>query len=212
MSTAEKWRACAVAVAVAACFVSASVVHAANYHESVFGDISSDPAAPMAWLLEPGANAISGTAGGNFFEDESDYDLVSFTVPAGYQVDSVDIDAYTNIDEFSQSFLGLQGGAPWLDAVGWDIQGTWLLAWMHLENTSPGADALLKLLENQIADDFVVPLPSGVYTMLIEDVDTVMTYGLTFNVSAVPEPMGAVLAAVGVVGLLRRRRLTASIA
>lgn len=207
MRTSEK-RALAACTALLAGCLSAGAGRAANYQESISGDISSNPQAPLAWALEPGTNSISGTAGGNFFAGLSDYDLISFTVPNGYKVDSAIVDVYQNIDEFSQSFIGLQAGSPWLDGVGWDIQGNWLLAWMHLENSSPGVDLLQKLLENATSEDYKVPLDSGVYTMLIEDVDTVMTYGLTFHVSAVPEPTAATLAALGAVALMRpgRRR------
>jgi MYXO-CTERM domain-containing protein len=205
MKTTEKWALVTCTALVAGC-LSTDAGRAANYLESASGDISSNPQMPMEWALEPGANSINGTAGGNFFAGLSDYDLISFTVPLGYKLDSVKIDAYLNIDEFSQSFIGLQAGSPWLDAVGWDIQGNWLLAWMHLENSSPGTDMLQKLLENAISADYKVPLDSGVYTMLVEDVDTVMTYGLTFHVSAVPEPAAATLVAVGALALLRRRQ------
>jgi hypothetical protein len=185
-------------VAVATCSAAFDAL-AANYDESVTGDVSNDPQAPMPWTLDLGPNSINGTAGGNFFANASDYDFVRFTIPPGEQLDSIMVDTYQNVDPFSQSFLGLQQGAPWLDGVGWDILGYWLYGWMHLESTSPGVNALDKMQENANAD-FQIPLPSGEYTLLIEDVDTVMTYKLTFNVSAVPEPAG--LALVTISGLL----------
>lgn len=177
------------------------VAHSAAYDESVLGDLGSVPQAPTPWTLELGANPLTGTAGGNFFAGTSDYDLVSFTVPQASRLDSIIVANYENVDEFSMSFLGLQAGSPWLDNLGWDIQGYWLLGWMHLQSSMEGVDVLEEMWSNSASSAFQLPLPSGVYTLLIEDVDTVMSYSLVFNVTAVPEPAAAGLLALGAAAL-----------
>lgn len=76
---------------------------AADYHESVDGDLSGTPETPTPWLLSNGPNDLSGDAGttGGML----DVDLVAFTVPDGHQLDSITIN-YLN-DE-TDAFLGLQ--------------------------------------------------------------------------------------------------------
>jgi hypothetical protein len=176
------------------------VAHSATFDESVHGDLGSVAQSPTPWTLESGANPLTGTAGGDFFAGTSDYDLVSFTVPQAGRLDSIIVANYENVDEFSMSFLGLQAGSPWLDNLGWDIQGSWLLGWTHLQSSMEGVDVLEEIWSNS-ALPFQLPLPSGVYTLLIEDVDTEMSYSLIFNVSAVPEPATVGLLALGAAAL-----------
>ena len=188
--------------------LAASFAMAANYHEAVDGDLSSVAVSPTAWNLTAGANTITGSAGTNHAAGTVDYDLLAFTVPAGHQLDSITILSYSNESEFGASFFGLQADSPWYDGFGWNIGGYWLMGYAHVQASNVGTDLLPRIHENAPPPEFTIPLPSGVYTMLIEDIDTVNSYSLQFNVSAVPEPAGAALAAVAMaaVGSLRRRR------
>lgn len=189
--------ACALTLAVIAWACSPLTARAAAYTESINGDLSGVAAAPTPWVLELGANPLTGTAGANFNTGANDFDLVAFIVPAGLQLDSVMVTNYQNIDPFALAFFGLQAGTPWLDGFGFEISGNFLMGWAHVDSTMEDVD-LLSLIQDHANDPpFAIPLASGTYTMLIQDIDTSFDYTLTFHASAVPEPASAALLAIG---------------
>ena len=194
--------------------IASPAAAAATYDESVLGDLSGVAASPTPWLLEVGPNRLTGSAFSEYVEIPPaspelvgfDYDLVALTIPAGYQLDSIIVDSYVNVDEVAQSFVGLQAGSPWLDGFGWDVTGAHLLGYAHLQNYMPleKTDVLFDMFN--VAEAFTIPLSSGVYTMLIEDIDSRFTYSLVFNVSAVPEPSTFLMGGIGATLLAVRRR------
>jgi hypothetical protein len=186
----------------AAC--AAASVRAGTYDEAINGDLSGVPATPTPWALSLGANTLVGSAGLVGVAD--DFDLVTFTVPAGMQLDSIIVTAFAN--QFGQTFFALQAGSPWNDLLGYDMSGNNLMGWALITNSNAGADLLPRLEENGDPVTFPIPLPAGVYTFETQDVNTSYTYNLTFNVSAVPEPATAMLAGTALAGLraMRRRR------
>jgi hypothetical protein len=188
--------------------LAASFAMAANYHEAVDGDLSSVAVSPTAWNLTAGANTITGSAGTNHAAGTVDYDLLAFTVPAGHQLDSITILSYSNESEFGASFFGLQADSPWYDGFGWNIGGYWLMGYAHVQASNVGTDLLPRIHENAPPPEFTIPLASGVYTMLIEDIDTPFNYSLQFNVSAasVPEPSSLAIGCVACAGLAAFRR------
>ncbi|MBA4104358.1 MAG: hypothetical protein C0485_01270 [Pirellula sp.] len=191
----------------------ANVANAATYDEAIHGDLSGTAAAPTPWVLEAGANPLLGTAGANALAGTADFDLVAIEVPAGHQLDSITLVSYVNPDVFAMSFIGLQAGSPWLDGFGFDIAGFSLMGWTHIQTPMAGVDLLPLIQSHANPPEFTLPLPSGVYTMLLEDVDLTISYSLLYHVSAVPEPgsvtaIGAVSATL--CAMRRRRRLTTS--
>jgi hypothetical protein len=200
----------ALALAVVALGCSAAVGRAAAYVESIQGDLSGVAAAPTPWVLELGANPLTGTAGVNLNTGANDYDLVAFTVPAGLRLDSILVTNYQNANPFALAFFGLQAGTPWLDGFGFNIGGNFLMGWSHLDSTMVDVDLLYAIQDHANDPPFAIPLGSGAYTMLIQDVDTSFDYTLTFYAaSTVPEPSTAALLAIGAVGCCRassRRR------
>lgn len=203
------WRARAIAIAWLAWCAPTGVANAAAYDEAVLGDLSGTPASPTPWVLSAGANPLIGTAGANALAGTADYDLVAIEIPAGHQLDSITLVSYTNPDIFAMSFVGLQAGSPWLDGFGFDIVGNWLMGWTHIQSPMAGVDLLPLIQSHANPPEFSLPLPSGVYTMLLEDVDTTISYSLLYNASAVPEPGSAgllTMAAAGVAVVRRRQR------
>lgn len=199
----------ALALSAMAIACSAGAAGAASYTESVDGDLSGVAASPTPWALGVGANPLTGTAGTNFNTGAGDYDLVSFTLPAGLRLDSITVTNYQNVDPFALAFFGLQAGTPWLDGFGFNITGTFLMGWAHLDSSMEGVDLLAKIQDHANDPPFAIPLSSGTYTLLIQDIDTTFDYTLTFNASAVPEPSSLALAAVGAIACARigvRRR------
>jgi len=204
------WRARAMAVVLLAWCATTAVATAATYDEAIQGDLSGTAAAPTPWALEAGANPLLGTAGVNALAGTADFDLLAIEVPAGHQLDSITLVSYVNPDVFAMSFIGLQAGSPWLDGFGFDIAGYWLMGWTHIQTPMAGVDLLPLIQSHANPPEFTLPLPSGVYTMLFEDVDTTISYSLLYHVSAVPEPGSAGLLTVAATAMAmarRRRRL-----
>jgi hypothetical protein len=199
------WRGRAIAVALLAWCGATNVAISASYDESILGDLSGTPATPTPWTLSAGANALIGTAGAN-----TDFDLVALEIPAGHRLDSITIVSYSNPDIFAMSFFGLQAGSPWLDGLGFNIGGYSLMGWAHVQTHMAGFNLLAMIQEHANPPEFTIPLTAGVYTMLIEDVDTTISYSLLYNVSAVPEPASAGLLVMtcGLFACRRRRRFS----
>lgn len=178
---------------------------AATYDESVLGDLSGVAASPTPWLLGSGVNSLVGSAFSENVETspgvielaDFDYDLVTFTVPAGHRLDSIVVDSYVNVDQLAQSFIGLQAGSPWLDGFGWGVTGQFLMGYVHLQSYMPVEKTNVLVDIHNVTESFELPLASGVYTVLLEDIDSFFTYKLDFNVSAVPEPSTAVMGGIG---------------
>lgn len=181
-------------------------VSAGSYNESIDGDLSGTPATPTAWTLDVGANVLTGRAGlvaGTF---DYDYDIVAVTIPAGRQLDSIELTNYENVDPFGFGFIGMQAGSPWLDIVGPGVSGMFLMGYTHIEPVLEGGDVLSKMQEHSGEPPFTIPLGPGTYSLLIQDIEMAYDYTMTFNVSGVPEPSSAALLAIGVTVACRRRR------
>jgi hypothetical protein len=184
----------------------ASAARAANYNETVNGDLSGTPATPTPWLLQADANPLVGAAGKS--AASSDYDLVAFTVPAGHVLTSLVLNSHV-LDASSSSFLGLQAGAVWTTGLGGQVSGDTLIGWEVYDSSYIGANLLISMGQN--AESFnpgngiVPPLAAGTYTMLLQDTGGAFTYGFTLNVAPVPEPAGFTLAGLAFIALAKFR-------
>jgi hypothetical protein len=183
--------------------IAPRIAGATNYYESLLGDISGVPAAPSMWNLDAGPNILHGSAG-----TSSDYDILSLTIPAGHQLDSLTLDAYQN--QGRASFLGLQSGSTWTAGLGNEVDGQALLGYDLFDVGLVGTNRLpdIALMGNTMSPQFTPPLGSGTYAMLLQDTGSAFNYQFTFNVSAVPEPATLSLAAIGLlaIGRLARRK------
>jgi hypothetical protein len=182
--------------------------YAADLNESVAGDFSDTPSSPTPWSIDSGANVLTGRAGTNSSQGAVDYDLIAFTIPAQRQLTSIVLTLYQNENPFAMAFAGMQAGPQWTDALGVQIDGGAMMGWTHIDSTMTNFDLLGEMQSHANDPVFDIPLPSGTYTLLLQDIDTTFDYSLTFNVLPVPESAGAAMAwglAAGVLGLTRRR-------
>jgi hypothetical protein len=155
-----------------------AAAQAGTYNETTNGDLSDIPASPTPWTLSLGPNTLIGSAGTTYIGEEEDqieiddFDLVSFTIPAGNKLASIAVNSIQNPDELS--FFAIQAGTPWLDGLGNNLNGTYLLGYSLLPPMSGVADMLKDMTGRQLG--------AGVYTFECQDVDYPFQYSLTFNV------------------------------
>lgn len=179
------------------------------WDEAVSGDFSNIGTSPTPVTLLPGANLIRGTTGR--ISGVVDRDYFSFTLPAGWQLDTLTVLPGSTFPGGSGlSFIGVQSGTQvTVNPTGGSAEG--LLGWMHFGENHIGEDILQIMGFGPGASGFFGPLPAGSYAFWIQDtVNGTATYELAFGVSVVPEPAAGwmLLAGIGVLagaGRLRRR-------
>jgi hypothetical protein len=180
------------------------------WDESIDGNLSSSGSSPTALTLGDGVNAVLGTVGGT-----NQQDWLALTVPVGYQLSSLILASYSSTDV--QGFTGVQIGTNFVGSVdsassylGYTHFGTGAANGSLAPTNLVGAD-LLPIMGNNVVDSpgshgFTPPLGSGTYTFLIQQLGASTAYEFDYDVTVVPEPAPAVLAAFagGVLFLLRR--------
>jgi hypothetical protein len=184
-------RSSVLAVGVLVVLLARSVALGATLDEAVEGDLPNNGDAPTQWLLEAGDNFLAGSAGTSSTSG-ADYDLVTLNIPAGLKLESLFLTKH-QID-FGLSFMGWQHGPKWTAGFGTLVDGNQLFRYQLFDSNYIGFDLL-----------FDVDLPSGAYTIELQDIHLPFNYGFTFGVVAVPEPEVIAMAGVAAFGLVRRR-------
>jgi hypothetical protein len=159
---------------------------AASWNEIVFGDLSSEPAAPTPLEIRHPDEDITGTTGGG------DFDFIDIEVPAFHKLESVVLAEYSGA---TQSFAGLQLGSVWTAGTGGGINPALLLGWTHFGPAASGADVGSDILDDLATPKsgsagFARPLGPGHYTLLLQDTGDAVDYRLTFNLSYNLKPVG----------------------
>lgn len=172
---------------------------AADWNESLQGDLSNLRLAPTALLLDTGANLVRGAFGGG------DLDYLAVSVPQGMRLSALRYGDGMVLGGV-RSFVGVQAG-PQMTVPPDTEAADGLLGWAHVQHAAVGTDLLPEIGRGFGASGFVGALPAGVYTFWVQDTshEPGLAFSLNLEVSAVPEPAGAWLLLAGVGWLLRSR-------
>ena len=193
------------------CGAGVSAPAAVVWNESANCALSSNQASPTAISLAAGTNSIIGNVGSGKTQD-----WVALTVPSGFVLSGIVLTSYQSTD--SQGFTGVQAGPSF---VGSPFSASSYLGYVHygtgatngaLPPTNLVGTDLLPLMGNTSlaagSQGFTPPLPSGVYTFLIQQLGAATAYQFDYQVTAAPGPTAAagLLLGAAVLGAGRRRR------
>ncbi len=162
------------------------------------GDLSDDRLSPTPVLMALGHNIVTGTTGDAGHGVDRDY--FRFSVPTGTVLSSLMVMPTTSVSG-SSSFIALQAGPQiTVTPTGGGNLGD-LYGLMHYENQHVGTD-ILPLLVGSAAK---WPVPSGTYSVWVQETGGEVAYSLDFVITAVPEPASALSLGLGLFGLACRR-------
>jgi len=185
------------------------------WDESVSGDLTNNQAAPNAFTLSVGTNAVIGSLRTTASTDNQDW--IALTVPAGLQLSALVLQSYTSAD--AQGFTGVQSGTNFVGSVnnpasylGYAHFGTGAQNGSLPATNLVGVDILPIMGDTNLAagaQGFIPPLLNGTYTFLIQQTGPSQTaYEFDYVVTAVPEPSALLLVGLGVAAafLITRER------
>jgi len=148
--------------------VNVTLVH---FLESALGDFSGSQGSPTAISLGTSSKSLLGSVTGG--SDSADY--LTFTVPAGYRLDAVWLRSYQSTDNVA--FMAIDEGSTWSAAQNTSA----MLGYSHFGGSGDvGTDLLAKM--NVVGG----VLPAGTYTIWVQQLGAATTYGLEFELSALP--------------------------
>ncbi|QDV46202.1 hypothetical protein Enr13x_61110 [Stieleria neptunia] len=197
---------------------NAAIVH----DEAIHGELSNENQTPTVLNFTIGENTVIGEVA-NARGFPANTDVFSFVVPNGAVWDSLILTDYrdSSPNQDNAAFLAIDDsdsfpyGSFELDEINNAnpafpadafIGGT-VFGGGGPTNPDVGRD-LLPRAANVVGAGYTTPLPSGDYTIYIQQTDALTGYSLTVNlVSAIPEPSSAgLLMLVGAAVAIRRRR------
>jgi hypothetical protein len=136
--------------------------------ETALGDYSNSTSAPTSISLGTATKLVAGTIAG-----EADY--LTFTVPAGYRMNGLNL-KYFSYTTDQVAFLALDSGNVW--SAGQTT--TEMLGFSHFGTADLNTDLLTKM---NVAGSY---LPSGDYTLWVQQLGAANTYVLEFELATTP--------------------------
>jgi len=170
------------------------------WDESLDGDLSNDGFSPTQLVAALGSNVVLGIAGTPVGSD-IDRDYFRFTVPDGARLSSIMLLGNTAVAG-GVSFIGIQPG-PQLTVSPTGAGASSLIAFGHYGNAEIGTNLLPSLL---VTPNPTSSLPSGIYSIWVQDTGGAAPYGFDFQIAPVPLPGAALLLLSGLFGLASLRR------
>lgn len=199
----------ALAIALLAGIATSSASAQVTFSEVTGGELSGNNLSPTdLGVFSPGTNSVSGLVvdalGAN-----PNVDVFTFEIAADNQLDSIVLNNFISTDNVA--FLGFNDSSSFpFDATALSSSPDQSLFTGGILFGTTGVDILPAISNGGIGDGFSTPVGPGDYTVYLQQLGGAQVeYEFQFNVSstAVPEPTSAlILAGLGVVGLVRRRR------
>jgi uncharacterized protein (TIGR03382 family) len=151
----------------------------ADWNENVpdFGDMSDVPSSPSTIEFVHPTRVLTATTGAG------DVDVITIEYGPFHKINSIVLDEYSGL---TQSFIGVQRGTTWTAGVGAAIDYTKLLGWTNFGPTATGAGVGQNILDDmgvskQGSQGFTLPLETGFYTFLLQDLSGSVNYAMEFN-------------------------------
>lgn len=148
-----------------------------GYDEGSNGDLSNNRNAPTAFTLTAGQNRLTATS------VQGDREYVTIAVPQGYQLEHLVAASYVSSD--AVAFVGMQAGVQFTEPPTATNQAN-LLGYTHFGpgRNNIGTDILDDMGAVTSTIGFTAPLPSGAYTLWLQQAGTsTTTYSLDFLVA-----------------------------
>lgn len=153
-----------------------ATAHAAtSWDEAHNGDLSNDGLSPTSLVMGSGSNWVLGSTGATNTGVDRDY--FEFTVPTGATLTAITLLANTSVSG-NVSFIAVQGG-PQLTVTPTGGGLEQLLALGHYGNDQIGTNLLPAIKLGATG-----PLPSGTYSVWVQDTGGTADYGFDFVISA----------------------------
>lgn len=154
-----------------------STAHAATvWNEAQNGDLSNDGLSPTSLSVAPGSNVVMGLTGNSGSGIDRDY--FKLTVPPGSTLTAIKLLPNTAVSG-GVSFIGIQAG-PQLTVSPSGAGQENLIALGHYGNDLIGSDILPEIKKSTTQ----IPLPSGTYSVWVQDTGGPAEYGFDFMISA----------------------------
>ncbi|MEL7334433.1 MAG: Ig-like domain-containing protein, partial [Cyanobacteria bacterium J06560_2] len=152
---------------------------ASGYDEAVDGDISSDPNNPLVLSLTEGTTRLTASTG------DGDQEYVTVTVPEGFELSSLLVEAYTPNDV---AFIGVQEGDVFTQPLDNSADTSEFLGYTLFGTSAVGTDILDNIGNGSNGADFggqgfEGPLPAGTYTFALQQLSPNSDYTLAFNMT-----------------------------
>ncbi|HHP7229352.1 MAG TPA: hypothetical protein ACFCUY_00660 [Xenococcaceae cyanobacterium] len=148
-----------------------------GYDEAVSGDISNDPANPLALPLTEGRTILSATT------TDGDQEYVTVTIPEGLQLDALVLESYSNDNA---AFVGVQEGDTFTEPLDESADPGNLLGYALFGGRArTGEDFLDDISNGRDTQGFRGALPSGDYTFAFQQLNVESSYTVAFEVSEV---------------------------
>jgi hypothetical protein len=171
------------------------------WNEQTQGDLSDARLSPSAFTLASGGNTLVGVLEGFRETGEPDLDYFSITIPEGFLLNGITLDAYQSTDFVA--FIGIVPGMTFpFDPA--SVNAEDLFGYALFGPFDVGGDLLAAMSQNGAG--FTPPLPAGTYTFWAQQLGERTDYTATFQVAAVPSPGTLALLAVTAGACSRRRR------
>jgi hypothetical protein len=163
-------------------------VHAGVIDESTTGDFSDHRFQPTSIVLDPGMTTIRGRSGISSIPDVPDLDDVTFTVPAGNQLERFMLSAASVGGAFS--FVGLEAGPIVSIPADWTNVNNPMLGWTHFGSADVGRDLLPLMAKAPGSVGFTPPLGPGLYALWIMELDTSEAHSYEFQLCVESDCLG----------------------